>query len=59
MKIDQDTYVNARNMDALLTALRPFDSHIQYIGKAFYGRQSEAKKLGLQGKSYCSGDYAK
>ena len=55
VKVDQDTYVNYRNVDSLLSALLPYSASVQYIGKPFYGRLAEAKALGLNGKSYCSG----
>lgn len=54
-KMDQDTYLNARNVPALVAALGPYSSTVQYIGKPFFGRQAEAKALGLNGRSYCSG----
>jgi hypothetical protein len=55
MKIDMDTYLNTFQFKKLMVALKPFEDRAQYIGRAFRGRAEEADKLGLKGKSYCSG----
>ena len=55
-KVDMDTYVNCFQLKKLFAALKPFEERQQYVGRPFRGRAEEAEKLGLYGRSYCSGE---
>eukprot|EP00038_Savillea_parva_P008045 m.174290 g.174290 ORF g.174290 m.174290 type:complete len:699 (+) comp13814_c0_seq1:184-2280(+) len=57
MKVDHDTYVNVAEMRGFLGVLQSqkYSQQCSYIGMPAFGRAEEAKKLGLNGRPYCSG----
>jgi len=57
MKVDHDTYVNARVMQDLIGMLMTprYSDKPGYYGAQAKGRLEERGRLGLNGKAYCSG----
>ena len=54
VKIDLDTFVNARELKAVLRQLEPWKPQTKYIGVQGLGIESEREKLGLT-KPFCIG----
>lgn len=57
MKVDHDSYVNARRLRVLLTTAQTeaYMKQCSYIGMQATGRAQEQGRLGLSGRPYCSG----